>query len=323
MAFVIRAFQPEAKLPEKEQELAGIYQSVLHGKRVLLLTDNARDAAQVRPLIPPAGCVLLVTSRFHFVLPGLLAKNLETLPPAEAEELLLKIAPRIGGEAQAIAKLCGYLPQALRLAGTALAERPNMAPPDYRQRLAEEQNRPKLLAAGNESVEASISLSYGLLDAETQKRWRMLGVFPETFDGLAAAVVWSAEKNSAEDTLGVLTQYSMLEWNEKTRRCRLHDLMRDFAGQKLAAEERYEASLRHTQHYLEVLRSADGLYEKGGDLLMSGLALFDLERGNIEAGQTWAKESAANDHAAAAICNAYPDSGAYCLYLRLKPRERI
>jgi NB-ARC domain len=66
MAYVIRAFQPEAKLPENEQELAGIYQSVLHGKRALLLMDNARDAAQVRPLIPPAGCVLLVTSRFHF-----------------------------------------------------------------------------------------------------------------------------------------------------------------------------------------------------------------------------------------------------------------
>jgi hypothetical protein len=202
-------------------------------------------------------------------LPGLHAKNLETLPPAKAEELLLKIAPRIGGEAQGIARLCGYLPQALRLAATALAERVNMAPSDYRQRLADEQNRPKLLAAGNESVEASISLSYGMLDAETQRRWRMLGVFPETFDGPAAAAVWGAEMNSAEDTLGLLAQYSMLEWNEKARRCRLHDLMRDFARQKLATEERYETSVRHAQHYLEVLRNADGLYLKGGDSLMS------------------------------------------------------
>jgi tetratricopeptide (TPR) repeat protein len=323
MAYVIRAFQPEVKLPEKEHEIAGIYQSVLHGKRALLLMDNARDAAQMRPLIPPAGCVLLVTSRFHFVLPGLHAKNLETLRPDKAEELLLKIAPRIGGEAPAIAKLCGYLPQALRLAATALAERVNMAPSDYRQRLADERNRTKLLAAGNESVEASISLSYGLLDVETQKRWRMLGVFPETFDGAAAAAVWSAEENSAEDTLGVLTQYSMLEWNEKIRRYRLHDLMRDFARQKLADEERYESSLRHAQHYLGVLRSADSLYKEGGDSLMSGLAQFDLEWGNVEAGQAWAKENAADDNTAAGICSSYPDVGAYYLSLRQHPREWI
>src|ERR1019366_8042478 len=272
-----------------------------------------RDAAQMKPLIPPTGCVLLVTSRFRFVLPGFQSKNLETLPPDKAEELLLKIASRIDREAPAIAKLCGYLPQALRLAGTALSERVNMAPSDYLQRLADEQNRPKLLAAGNESVEASISLSYGLLEAETQKRWRMLGVFPETFDGPAATAVWSAERNSAEDALGVLTQYSMLEWNEKARRYRLHDLMRDFARQKLANEERYEASLRHAQHYLEVLRDAEGRYRKGGEALMSGLALFGLEWGNIEAGQAWAAGHAAVDSTAAGICIKYPDAAVYCL----------
>lgn len=323
MAFVIRAFEPGAKLPDQEQALAAIYRSVLDGKRALLLMDNAKDAAQVGPLIPPKGCFFLVTSRLHFSLPGLRAKNLETLPPDKAEELLLKIAPRIGGEAPAIAKLCGYLPQALRLAATALAERVNMAPSDYRQRLADERSRTKLLAAGNESVEASISLSYGLLDAEMQKRWRMLGVFPETFDGAAAAAVWSAEKDSAEDTLGVLTQYSMLEWTEKTRRYRLHDLMRDFARQKLADEERYEASLRHAQHYLNVLVYANDLYLKGGDSLMSGLALFDLERGNVEAGQAWAKEFAESDTSAAELCSGYPDAGAYCLSLRQHRREWI
>jgi tetratricopeptide (TPR) repeat protein len=166
-------------------------------------------------------------------------------------------------------------------------------------------------------------LSYGLLDVETQKRWRMLGVFPETFDGAAAAAVWSAEENSAEDTLGVLTQYSMLEWNEKIRRYRLHDLMRDFARQKLADEERYESSLRHAQHYLGVLRSADSLYKEGGDSLMSGLAQFDLEWGNVEAGQAWAKENAADDNTAAGICSSYPDVGAYYLSLRQHPREWI
>jgi tetratricopeptide (TPR) repeat protein len=198
-----------------------------------------------------------------------------------------------------------------------------MAPSDYHKRLADEQNRPKVLAAGNESVEASISLSYGLLDAETQKRWRMLGVFPEAFDGPAASSVWSAEKNSAEDTLGVLTQNSMLEWNEKTSRYRLHDLMRDFARQKLDDGERYDASLRHAHHYLEVLRNTNDLYLRGGESLMSGLAVFDQERGNVEAGQVWAKRNAADDTTAAGMCSSYSSVGGYFLSLRQHPREWI
>jgi tetratricopeptide (TPR) repeat protein len=324
MAYVIRSFEgAEAALPEQEQALAGKYRSVLDRKRALLLMDNAKDAPQIRPLIPPAGCVLLVTSRFHFLVPGLQARNLDTLPVEKAKELLLKIAPRIDGEAVALAKLCGYLPQALRLAATALAERVDMAPSDYRQRLAEEGNRPKLLAAGNESVEASISLSYGLLDAEAQKRWRMLGVFPEAFDGAAAATVWSVEKHTAEDSLGLLTQYSMLEWNEKTRRYRLHDLMRDFARQKLSDGEKYEASLRHARRYVEVLGHADALYLKGGASVLSGLALFDLERTNIEVGQAWAATCGEGERLAAEACNRYPDAGVYCLALRHHPRERI
>ena len=71
MAHVIRAFDPEARLPGSEAELAPIYRSALHGKRVLLLMDNAADRDQVEPLIPPRGCAMLVTSRQRFTLPGL------------------------------------------------------------------------------------------------------------------------------------------------------------------------------------------------------------------------------------------------------------
>ena len=132
MAHVVRAWHPTAQLPEKEEELAPLYRSVLDGKRALLLMDNARDAQQVAPLIPPAGCLLLVTSRKHFTLPGLLEMNLDKLPPADARDLLLRIAPRLQTEntdqLDELARLCGYLPLALRAVASALQEKKNISP---------------------------------------------------------------------------------------------------------------------------------------------------------------------------------------------------
>ena len=320
-----------SEAPRKEDDLCALFRSVLHGKRVLLLMDNAKDAAQVHRLIPPEGCTLLVTSRTHFKLPGLYQKDLNTFPPADAKKLLLEIAPRIQGEADAIAKLCGYLALALRLAATAIAEHIDLSPAGYRQNLANEKQRLKLLAptteGGDPSVNASIMLSYNLLDNETKKRWRMLSVFPDTFDALAAVAVWEIETDSVADeakaTLSRLLQYSMLEWEEPTNRYRLHDLMRDFASQRLESNESDASATRHAQHYLAVLSKSDDLFQKGGDSIMLGLALYDLEVGNIQAGQTWAAAHAPEDGEAAQLCSGYPGWGTYVLSLRQHPREGI
>ena len=103
LVHVIRSFHPEVKLPEGEQKLKALYRSVLHGKRALLLMDNARDAKQVEFLIPPAGSFLLITSRQHFTLPGLNELNLDTLNLNEAKNLILKIAPRVRDSAGELA----------------------------------------------------------------------------------------------------------------------------------------------------------------------------------------------------------------------------
>jgi tetratricopeptide (TPR) repeat protein len=322
MSHVLLTFHPEAKLPEKEHDLCALFRSVLRDKRALLLMDNAKDAAQVQSLVPPEGCSLLVTSRYRFTLPGLQQKNLDTLPPGDATRLLLRIAPRIDGEAEAIAKLCGYLALALRLAATAIAERVDLAPAEYRQRLADERHRLKLLG-GDEGVEASITLSYNLLEAEAKKCWRMLAVFPDTIDALAASAVWEIETDTAKETLSRLLQYSMIEWNDGTIRYRLHDLTRDFLRSRLSADESRVARLRHATHYLEVLRSAHVLYEKGAESLALGLALFDLEWENIQAGQTWAEAHSSEDREAAQLNSGYADWGTRILRLRQHPREHI
>src|SRR5262249_27594760 len=164
MSYVIRAYHPGAKLPESEAELRSIYLSALHNQRALLLMDNAKDEKQVEPLIPPAGCRLIITSRQSFTLPGIFAKNLDCLPPTDACKLLLAIAPRIGELAGEIARLCGYLPFALLLAGRVIAKRRNIKPTDYMRQLADAQKRLEL-------IEASMGLSYDILSEEQQQRW--------------------------------------------------------------------------------------------------------------------------------------------------------
>jgi len=321
MAHVIRGYNtdPNFRLPDDEGQLKGLYNSVLHGKRALLLMDNALDEKQVEPLIPPEGNVLLITSRQHFHLPGIFAKDLNILPPEDAKKLLSTIAPKIGNHADEIAKLCGYLPIALRLAGSALAEERLITPAEYAKRLAAA-NSSKLL----EFADASFSLSYDLLDSEMQKLWRMLAVFPDTFDSTAAGAVWGISHEKAEEKLNTLVNRSLVDCDETSRRCRLHDLARVFADSRLAdKKEPYTAQRRHAEHYMKVLAAANEMYLQGGEAIMQGLGLFDLEWINISTGQAWAAQNAATDETAAQLCCNYPDAGVYVLTLRLHPRERI
>jgi tetratricopeptide (TPR) repeat protein len=317
MAHVVRSFHPEIRLPESEAELAPLYRSVLDNKRVLLLMDNAaRDKKQVEPLIPPPTCLLLVTSRFRFSLPGLIDRDLDEMPEDDAKDLLLRIASRIGDAVDEIARLCDYLPLALRLAGSALAERLDLSPAEYIRRFRG--GKEKL-----EPVEASLQTSYDLLPEKRQRLWRLLSVFPETFDLEAAAAVWELEKDDASVDLGELVRCSLVYWEETEGRYRLHDLARAFAGEKITAAEQAKVQRQHAEHFLEVLRSADSLYMKGGQDSRLGLALFDREWSNIRAGQAWAVAQFHNQVAAADLCSGYPDAGTLCLALRLHPRESI
>ena len=162
-----------------------------------------------------------------------------------------------------------------------------------------------------ELIDASLGLSYDLLSAELQKLWCMLSVFPDTFDRAAAAAVWSFDPaqdalhaDATQDALSDLVKYSLTEWTALPSpddrssvvgrgaggegRYRLHDLARLFAASRLPDPDRAAAQYRHAAHYETVLRAADELYRQGGEAIKRGLALFDLEWTNIQAGQAWA-----------------------------------
>jgi len=316
MAHVVRAYRPTERLAESEAELGGLYRSVLHGQRALLLMDNAAGAAQVEPLIPPPSCLLLVTSRQRFTLPGMQAINLDTLPPADAHNFLLRIAGRIGDCADEMARLCGYLPLALRLAGSALARQEDLRPVEYLRRLEDRQARLGL-------VEASLSLSYDLLGEGLQRQWAVLAVFPGTFERGGAAAVWGLEAERAQDGLSELVCTSLVEWDPEAERYRLHDLARVFAGSRLGEAERASGRERHAGHYQTVCGAANELYERGGGWLLGGLRLFDLEWDNVEAGHRWAEENAGGNRRALELCDDYPAGCFDILPMRQHPRQRI
>ncbi|MEP7359730.1 MAG: tetratricopeptide repeat protein, partial [Anaerolineales bacterium] len=319
LAAVVRAFEPVARLPEDEAGLLAAYRSVLHEKRALLLLDDAAGREQVEPLLPPPGCLLLVTSRTRFALPGLKALNLDSLPADDAVALLLKIAPRIGQRAGELAELCGRLALALRLVGSALAEREELEPAEYAERLSDEKRR----MAELDEVAASLSLSYGLLSEALQGLWRQLGVWVGDFDELAASSVWEMEPEAARERLGALLRYSLVAYDAAGRRWRLHDLARDFARSKLAPAEAEAAGGRHAAHYMLALAAANELYLQGGGDVRRGLGLFDLERANILAGWAWAAARSEEDAGAARLTGQYLAAGAQVLALRLHPQERI
>jgi len=323
MWHVVSSFQPEMKRPDDGQ-LPAWYNSLLNNNCVLLFYDNARDAAQIAHLLPPEHCLLLVTSRKHFTLPEMFGSNLDEMTAADASELVLRIAPRIGEHAAAIAEQCAYLPIALRAAASALKVKRSLSAEDYLERLRDRIERLKLYdAVSNLTVEACFSLSYELLNEELQRRWRMLAIFPTDFDALAAAAVWPTDVDASKDSLSELEEYSLLEWGKNEQRYSLHDLARDFADARLSASEREQAGTLHATHYLQILSTANGLYLTGSEAIAEGLSLFDNERINIQAGQEWATARFAGDEQAARLCDGYAHYGADILNLRQHPRDFI
>lgn len=158
-------------------------------------------------------------------------------------------------------------------------------------------------------MHASFNLSYARLAPEAQRVFRLLSIFPGTFDAAAGATV-------CDDTnyvlLSDLVRRSLVLYDSGMCRYRLHDLMRLFANVKLTQEERAVAGLRHAVYYKDVLFAANKLYEEGGAALASGLALFDLEWNNIQAGHAWVvgQDIEANEEVAQLSMD-YPLMGAY------------
>ena len=272
ITLVIRSYNPGLKITKDDKQLFAIYRSLLNDQHALLLMDNVSDVAQVERLIPPSTCLLFLTSRQRFTLPGLSEVNLALLPEKDSKSLLLKISPRIGDYAAQIAEACGHLPLALRLTAGAINVHPNISLKDYLKRLSDDRQLLKLTG-----IEASIHFSYDLLSADLQEKWRTLAVFSNPFDINATAAVWDVEIPKAEDLLSELLRCSLLEFNQEAKCYNLHNLLRLYAQERLL-ENKTEARFslqRHSVFYLKLGHEVDSLYQSGGDNLEKGIKLFD------------------------------------------------
>ena len=322
MARVILALEPEQKLPDNPEQVAGLYHGLLAERGVLILADNAKDSDQVRPLIPSPPSALLITSRQTIQLAGIERVDLDELPSEEASDLLrgiLRSKPAADDDVARLARLCGNLPIALRVAGNYLASAPALSVADYLGRLG---TKPADMTHGGRKVSAILADSVEALERENPslvKKWRSLAVFPAPFDRQAAEGVAEFEG----DELDTLVGRSLVIYDPDQERLRLHDLMRGLAEAGSEQDEAHQARRRHAAHYLTVEGRALAAYLEGGDGVLAGLRLFDQERVQIEAGQAWAAAHAAADDEAAALAQDYPLRAASVLDLRLHPRESI
>src|SRR6185437_12456775 len=270
---------PSQDIPAEADDRAALYRSLLAGRRMLVVLDNARSAEQVRPLLPGTpGCVAVVTSRDALV--GLIARDgarrvdLDVLPPTEAVGLLRAlIGSRVDADldaATALASLCCRLPLALRVAAELAVSRPDASLADLASELADEQGRLDLLNADGEprtAIRAVFSWSCRHLDSGDIRAFRRLGLHPgPDFDPYAAAALTGVTFKRAVRLLESLAQAHLIQRNELGRYC-MHDLLRIYASELAAAcesaQERREALTSLFDHYLHTAAIAMDLIFPG------------------------------------------------------------
>ncbi|MGW0536095.1 BTAD domain-containing putative transcriptional regulator [Streptomyces sp. NPDC003032] len=235
-AFLRALGTADSSIPDSLEERAALYRSVLDGRRVLVVLDNARDAAQVRPLLPGMeGCAALVTSRVRMVdLAGAHLVDLDVMSPEEALLLFTRIVgeERVTSEREAaldVVAACGFLPLAIRIAASRLAARRTWTVSTLAAKLADERRRLDELQAGDLAVKATFELGYGQLEPPQARAFRLLGLADGPDLSLAAAAaVLDLPLEETEDLLESLVDTSLVE-SAAPGRYRYHDLVRLYA----------------------------------------------------------------------------------------------
>jgi DNA-binding SARP family transcriptional activator len=300
---------PSHQVPPDVEGKTALFRSLLNGKRMLLLLDNARSTEQVRPLLPGSpGCIVVITSRSQ--LTGLVAAEgarllqLDVLSGTEARELLAGRLgeERVAAEPAAAGELIlrsSALPLALSVTCARAATRPGLALADLASELRDARSRLDVLQTDDVTTDlrAVFSWSYNRLSDSAKRMFRLLSVHPSPdVSAPAAASLAGIPLWEARATLAELTSASLLT-EESSGRFTCHDLLRAYAAERAAASDdsqvggdRDKARLRLIDHYARTaysgaLRLFPGICQT--DLPPEVPGVVPLDFGTYDEALTW------------------------------------
>jgi tetratricopeptide (TPR) repeat protein len=262
---------PPSGIPTDLDARTALYRSLVAGRRLLVVLDNARSAEQVRPLLPTSsGCLVIVTSRNR--LDGLAVREgaqriaLDVLPVSDAVALLGRrvAGARLRAEPDAVlalVDLCARLPLALSIAAARAANQPLLPVGYLVDELRTERTRLDAFDLGDSDldVRAVFSWSYRAVSPPAARLFRLIGLHPGPdidTDACAALVDDRAEG----PLLAELTTAHLVE-EYRPGRFRLHDLLRAYARERVVldepAPELRVAIAAMIDHYLTATIAAD------------------------------------------------------------------
>ena len=315
----------DQSMPQSLSERSQLYHSVIAGKRVLIILDNARDEFQIRPLLPKCStCAVLITTRRQINgLEEATITELSVMSEPEARSLLENLigAEVIAAEPDAtqhIITQCDYLPLALRITGGFLRQSPHWQLADYASKLKHEKRRLAQMHLSDLSVRPSLVLSYQSLDEASARLFRLLGLLVGVnFKAEVAPRLLEVKSAIAQHSFDTLVAWQLVT-PVSPGRYRFHDVVRLFARGQLAQQEpadvRQAARLRLSRWYLETAEMVDLAINpetrrqlvqsvvKGKEQvpterrwLLTALYWFEIERPNILASVEWAHQAEAWD----------------------------
>ncbi|HEV2371223.1 MAG TPA: BTAD domain-containing putative transcriptional regulator [Streptosporangiaceae bacterium] len=262
---------PAGRIPASAEAQAALYRSLMAGKRALLVLDNARDPAQVRPLLPASsGCLAIVTSRHQLtslIADGAQPLTLGLFTPEEAHDFLTR---RLGAERTAadpaaaaeLTRLCARLPLALGITAALALAQPKLPLATLTAQLHDTTYRLDTLDAGDATtgIRPVLSWSYRNLSPSAARLFRLLGLHPgPDINTPAAASLAGIPRHHTHQALAELT-HAHLVTQHLPGRYTLHDLLRAYAAELAdrhdSDDERQAARRRMLDHYLHTAFAA-------------------------------------------------------------------